>query len=148
MRMERPFRVIGISHIGIAPKDLQTALSLFKNLGLNYDGKEDVTNQKTTTHFLTLVDSQEKSDTRIELLEQLASEGTGPIQQFLEKKGGGIHHIALQVDSVANALAYLKQAGVKLIDEAPRVGAHGCKIAFIHPHAAGGILVELTEEPS
>ncbi len=158
MNQEKPnFNVLGISHIGIAAKNPEVfSQFLLDMLGLSLLGQETVASQKTHTQFIS---SQAESPTvtpdetdahELPRLESLVASpaGEGPIHQFLEKKGGGIHHIALKVDSLANALSYLEGRGVKLIDKTPRIGAGGHLIAFIHPHATGGILIELCQHGS
>jgi methylmalonyl-CoA epimerase len=132
-------KIIRISHIGIAPKDIATALSFFKNtLGLMHTGSEKVEDQLVKVDFLKC----EKS--RIELL--APTELTSTIAKFLEARGGGVHHVALEVDNIDEWIIYLKKNKIQLIDEKPRLGAHNTKIIFIHPRATGGILVELVEE--
>ena len=85
-------------------------------------------------------------ESRIELLEGTSPES--PISKFLEKRGGGVHHIAIAVDDIQSALADLKAKGARLIDETPRTGADGCLVAFIHPSSTGGVLLELVQDPS
>lgn len=146
--MDRGFKILGVNHIGLAPKSPSQTRNFFsETLGLAFFGDELVASQKTLT---AMFDSQHQSSpahanlTRLEVLEP--DQGKGPIAAFLAKKGSGIHHIALQVDSVDAALTYLKQKNIRLIDEVPRPGAHHTRIAFIHPEATGGLLVELVEE--
>lgn len=132
-------KVIRINHLGIVPKDTAVAESFFsKVLGLKNEGGEEVAEQKVAVEFLRVENS------RLELLS--ATDPSSPIAKFLETKGAGIQHVALEVDSIDEWLAYLKEQQVKLIDQEPRRGAHGTRIAFIHPHATGGVLVELCEE--
>jgi methylmalonyl-CoA epimerase len=127
-----------INHIGIAVPEIQKALDFWqKHLGLKLAHSEEVKSDEVKTYFLPI------SETQIELLEATAS--SSPVQKFLEKRGAGIHHLCLEVEDLAGILKRLKQAGVKLIDEKPRKGAHNCLIAFIHPQATGGILLELSE---
>ncbi|MBX9703391.1 MAG: methylmalonyl-CoA epimerase [Silvanigrellaceae bacterium] len=136
-------KIIKINHLGIVPKDMQTAKSFFTNiLQLPYEGQESVADQKVIVDFLTVGDS------RLELLSPLTlqSSSSSPITKFLETKGGGIHHIALEVDNLEEWLVYLKENKVDLIDKQVRGGAHDTKIAFLHPRATGGILVELVEQ--
>ncbi|MCL1873856.1 MAG: methylmalonyl-CoA epimerase [Clostridiales bacterium] len=132
------FNVEKINHIGIAVKSIEEAAKFWEGLpGLHITGTEVVESQKVKTAFLPTGDSE------IELLE--ATDGESPIAKFIEKKGEGVHHIALQVDNIEEALAGLKEAGMRLIDETPRYGAGGAKIAFVHPKATGGILLELCQ---
>ena len=127
-----------VDHIGVAVKDLQKALAFWENsLGIPCVGVEEVAEQKVRTAFLPV------GDTEIELLEPTSDES--PVAKFLEKKGEGIHHIALRVENLEAALEDLKAQGVQLIDEKPRYGAGGARIAFVHPKATGGVLLELSE---
>jgi methylmalonyl-CoA epimerase len=140
--MERSVKVMikKVDHIGIAVNNLQTALEFYEGiLGIKCTGQEQVEEQKVTTAFLPL------GDTELELLE--STDPTGPVARFIEKRGEGLHHIALQVDNIEAALEKMKAAGVRLLDETPRGGAGGTKIAFLHPKASGGVLLELTERP-
>ena len=127
-----------IDHIGIAVSDIESSLKFYRDvLGLNFEGTEVVEEQKVKIAFLPLGEGE------FELLE--STEEEGPIAKFIEKKGEGIQHIALRVDNIEEALAELKSNGIKLIDEEPRKGAGGAKIAFLHPKATGGVLLELCE---
>lgn len=128
-----------INHIGVAVKDLKAALPFYRDvLGMNFEGTEEVEEQKVRVAFLQVGES------RIELLEPTAPDS--PVAKFLEKNGEGIHHLAYEVEDIEAALADLKQKGVRLIDESPRQGAHGAKIAFLHPRASGGVLTELCQQ--
>ena len=138
-------KIIGVNHIGIATKRIPDTQNFFESLlKLSHRGQEDVLDQKTRTIFFS---SSHESDQipRLELLEDLA-DGEGPIGKFIDKKGGGIHHIALQVDNVQNAIDELLAEGVQMVDRRPRDGAHKTKVAFVHPKSTGGLLVELVEE--
>ncbi len=127
-----------VNHIGIAVNDLEAAAPFYKDvLKLNYEGSEVVESQKVKVAFYTA------GETRIELLEPTSPES--PIAKFLEKKGEGIHHIAYEVEDVVSKLKELEDEGVRLIDKTPRSGAHGTSIAFIHPKAGNGVLVELCQ---
>jgi methylmalonyl-CoA epimerase len=127
-----------IDHVGIAVKSIDEALPFWEGaLGVKCSGRETVEEQKVTTAFLPIKESE------IELLE--ATSPDSPIAGFMEKRGEGIHHLAIRVDNLEDALASLKERGVRLIDEHPRKGAGGARIAFVHPKAAGGILLELCE---
>lgn len=127
-----------ISHIGIAVASIDEALPFYTDvLGLEFEGTEVVAEQKVKVAFLVIGES------RIELLEPTAPDS--PVAKFLEKNGPGIHHLAYQVDGLEARLAGLKELGVRLIDETPRLGAHHSRIAFLHPKASGGVLTELCE---
>ncbi len=127
-----------IDHIGIAVKSIEKASELFSNiLGLKVAGEELVEEQKVKVAFLPLGDSE------LELLESTSPDG--PIARFIEKKGEGIQHIAFRVDNIEKVLEKLKEEKVRLIDEKPRYGAGGAKIAFLHPKSTNGILIELCE---
>ncbi|MBO5028271.1 MAG: methylmalonyl-CoA epimerase [Muribaculaceae bacterium] len=133
-----------IEHIGIAVPDLEKAIKYYEEvLGLKCYKKEVVADQKVTTAFIKV------GDTKIELLEATSPDST--IAKFIEKNGGrgGMHHIAFAVeDGVANALAEAEEKGVRLIDKAPRGGADGLQIAFLHPKSTEAVLTELCEDPS
>jgi len=127
-----------IDHIGIVVKSIEKASELFSNiLGLKVGGEELIEEQKVKVAFLPLGDSE------LELLESTSPDG--PIARFIKKKGEGIQHIAFRVDNLEKALEKLKEEGVRLIDEKPRYGAGGAKIAFLHPKSTNGILIELSE---
>lgn len=127
-----------VDHIGIAVKSIDEALGFWEStLGIKCTGVEEVEEQKVKTAFLPI------GDTEVELLEATSEES--PVAKFIEKKGEGIHHLAIRVENLETALAELKEKGVRLIDEPPRYGAGGAKIAFVHPKSTGGILLELSE---
>jgi len=127
-----------INHIGIAVKSLDASLPFYRDiLGMEFEGTEEVAEQKVRVAFLAVGES------RIELLEPTADDS--PVARFLEKNGEGIHHLAYQVEDLAAALAGLKEQGVRLVDKVPRRGAHGMRIAFLHPKSSGGVLTELCE---
>lgn len=129
-----------IAHLGIAVKDLDAGKKLYgRDLGLALKGDEVVETQKVKVSFIGVGESN------LELLIPTADDS--PIAKFLETKGEGFHHLALEVEDLAGALAELKAAGVRLIDEKPREGAHGALVAFIHPKATYGLLVELCQYP-
>lgn len=131
-------KILKIDHIGIAVNSTEDGKNFWSGiLGLDFEGDETVDTQKVKTAFFPVGESE------VELLESTAPDG--PIAKFIEKKGEGIQHIAFRVDDIEAALAELKQKGVKLIDETPRMGAGGAKIAFLHPKATAGVLVELCE---
>lgn len=137
-------KISHIEHIGIAVPNLAEAIKYYENvLGLKCYKQEVVEDQKVTTAFFKV------GDTKIELLEATTPEST--IAKFIEKNGGrgGMHHMAFAVeDGVANALAEAEEKGIKLIDKAPRKGADGLQIAFLHPKSTEAVLTELCEDPS
>ena len=127
-----------IDHIGVAVKNLENSLHLFKDiLGMQYSGEEVVEEQNVKVAFLPIGESE------IELLESTSPNGN--IARYIEKKGEGIHHIAFEVDDLEPMLEELQQKGIRLIDKEPRYGAGGTRIAFLHPKNTNGILVELCE---
>ena len=135
------FKILGVDHVGIAVSDLKETGSFWgEALGLPANGEETLAEQKVTTGFFPTPNGSE-----IELL--AATDETSPIAKFIEKNNGrgGIQHIALRVDDLEAALAELKEKGVRLIDEKPRLGAGGAKIAFVHPKASHGVLLELCQ---
>ncbi len=127
-----------VSHIGVAVRDLEKAKEIFRALGLEVEGEEVVEEQKVKVAFIPV------GETRIELLE--ATSPDSPVAKFIEKRGEGVHHLALGVDSVEAMLEKLKARGVRLVDEKPRKGAHNTLIAFLHPKSTGGLLLELCQE--
>ncbi|MBU2699764.1 methylmalonyl-CoA/ethylmalonyl-CoA epimerase [Sporomusaceae bacterium BoRhaA] len=132
------FDVLKVDHIGIAVKDLAEAKKFYTEmLGIKAMGEEVVEQQKVKVCFIPCGDSE------LELLESTSPDG--PIAKFIEKNGQGIQHLALRVDNIEATLADLKEKGVRLIDEKPRYGAGGASIAFVHPKATGGILLELSQ---
>ncbi|MGY5865633.1 MAG: methylmalonyl-CoA epimerase [Candidatus Thorarchaeota archaeon] len=129
-----------IDHIGIAVDSIEKWVGYYKDvLGLKYLGSEEVSGQNIRVAFFEIGDS------KIELVEPTSDDS--PIAKFLEKRGGGIHHIAVLVDDIEAALARHQEAGARLIDEKPRIGAHNMRMAFIHPKSSGGVLMELCQEP-
>ncbi len=127
-----------VDHIGIAVESLDEALKFYEEvLGMKLQGIEVVEEQKVKVAFLPI------GDTEIELLESTDKEG--PIAKFIEKKGEGIQHIAYRVDDIEKALQEMREKGIRLIDEKPRYGAGGAKIAFLHPKSTKGVLVELCQ---
>lgn len=132
-------KVLKIDHIGIAVKSIDATKQLYNGLlGLTDAGSETVAEQKVTTAFFPV------GETEVELLESTSPDG--PIAKYLEKKGEGVQHIAFRVENIEEALAELKARGIQLIDEKPRRGAGGAKIAFLHPKSTFGVLVELCEK--
>ncbi|HVT04984.1 MAG TPA: methylmalonyl-CoA epimerase [Thermoanaerobaculia bacterium] len=125
-----------LDHIGIAVTSLDAA-RIYQDLGLIVEHIETVATQKVRTAFLSVGDSN------LELLEP--TDSSSPIARFLEKRGGGIHHLCFRVDNIEEHLEHLKAKGYRLINEAPVPGAHGCRVAFLHPQAGDGVLIELSE---
>ena len=131
-------KIVKIDHIGIAVNSIDCSKSFWSDiLGLTLTGTETVAEQRVTTAFLPVGGSE------VELLESTAPDG--PVARFIEKKGEGIQHIAFRVENIDDCLRELKGKGVALIDQTPRIGAGGAKIAFLHPKATQGVLVELCE---
>ncbi|MCL2496536.1 MAG: methylmalonyl-CoA epimerase [Clostridiales bacterium] len=130
--------VIKVDHIGIAVKSIAEAAKFWEDtLGLKIAATEEVAEQKVITAFIPCGDSE------VELLQATAEDS--PIAKFIENKGEGIQHIALRVDNIEEALSELNEKEVRLIDEVPRKGAGGARIAFLHPKATGGVLLELCQ---
>ena len=131
-------KVLKIDHLGIAVNSIDEGKNFWSDvLGLGFEGTETVEEQKVTTAFFPVGESE------VELLESTSPDG--PVAKYIEKKGQGIQHIAFRVENIETALQELKEKGVKLIDEKPRRGAGGAMIAFLHPKATGGVLVELCQ---
>lgn len=131
-------KILCVDHIGIATSSIDGSVNFYTQmLGLELVGTEEVTEQKVRTAFLPVGESE------LEILESTAPDGA--IAKHISKNGEGIQHIALRVDDIEAALEELKSKGVRLIDETPRRGAGGAKIAFIHPKATGGVLLELCQ---
>jgi methylmalonyl-CoA/ethylmalonyl-CoA epimerase len=126
-----------LDHIGIAVRSLASA-KIYEDLGLAIQHVETVETQRVKTAFLSVGDSN------LELLEPTSPDS--PIAKFIEKRGEGIHHICLRVENIEAHLERLKAAGYRLINEAPVPGAHGCRVAFLHPSAGNGVLIELSEK--
>ena len=126
-----------IDHIGIAVKNLDEAVETYKKLGFELKGIEEVAEQKVKVAMLPAGES------KIELLEATSEDSA--IAKFLEKRGEGIHHIAVGVEDIEKALENAKNNGLQLIDERPRIGAGGKKVAFVHPKSARGVLLEFVE---
>lgn len=129
-----------LDHVGIAVRDLDEALAFYRDaLGLDVGELEDVPSQHVRARFLPV------GEAALELLQATSSESA--VARSIERRGPGIHHITLRVDDLAAALAGLRDRGVRLVDEQPRPGAGGSLVAFIHPSAAQGVLIELKQEP-
>jgi len=126
-----------LDHIGIAVKSLDAA-RIYAALGLSVDHVENVETQGVKTAFI------EVGDANLELLEPLSADS--PVAKFIDKRGEGIHHICFRVTDLESHLARLKKQGYRLINETPVPGAHGCRVAFLHPSAGNGVLIELSEK--
>ena len=127
-----------LDHIGIAVRSLEERVPFYRdNMGLTLVGYEDVAEQKVRVAIL------QAGESTIELLEPTSEDS--PVAKFIHKRGEGVHHLAFKVEGIETLLRQLDQAGVSLIDRCPRDGAHGKRIAFIHPEATGGVLTELCE---
>lgn len=136
--MEVIMKALKVDHIGIAVKDLEESIKFYQDiLGLELMGTEVVEEQKVRVAFLPV------GDTEVELLESTSEDG--PIAKFIEKNGEGIQHIAFKVDNIEEAIEYMISKGMRMIDEKPRYGAGGAKIAFVHPKSSNRVLVELSE---
>ncbi|MEE4137058.1 MAG: methylmalonyl-CoA epimerase [Desulforhopalus sp.] len=131
-------KILKIDHLGIAVNDIEQGKKFWSDiLGLHFEGAETVAEQKVTTAFFPVGESE------VELLESTSPDG--PVAKFIEKKGTGFQHVAFRVENIDEALSELKEKGIQLIDQVPRIGAGGARIAFLHPKATGGVLVELCE---
>jgi methylmalonyl-CoA/ethylmalonyl-CoA epimerase len=131
-------KILKIDHLGIAVNKIEDGKKFWTDvLGLEFEGSETVAEQKVTTAFFPVGESE------VELLESTAPDG--PIAKYIEKRGEGLQHIAFRVENIEAALEELKEKGIRLIDEKPRKGAGGAKIAFLHPKSTSGVLVELCE---
>lgn len=130
--------IVALDHIAIAVPDLEKAIKRFMDdFGLTYQGTEDVPAAKTTTAFFPL------PETSIELVHPL--NGEGPIAGYLDKKGGGLHHLCFRTDDIEADVAHLKAKGYQFLSDAPTIGAHNCKVIFIHPKSCDGVLIELNQ---
>lgn len=128
-----------LDHVGIAVAGIDEALAFYRDaLGLEVEATEEVASQRVQVHFIRTGESS------IELLAATAPDSA--IAKYVAKRGPGLHHITLRVEDIHAALAQLKSRGIRLIDEKPRPGAHGCLVAFIHPSSAHGVLVELSQK--
>lgn len=131
-------KALRVDHIGIAVKNLDETIKFYTDvLGLEVQGTEVVEEQKVKVAFLPI------GDTEVELLESTTDDG--PIARFIEKNGEGMQHIAFAVENIEEAIAEMKEKGMRMIDETPRYGAGGAKIAFVHPKSSNRVLVELTQ---
>ena len=139
MARDLPFKVLGLEHVAIALSDSDDLRTFFtEKLGLEIGRKEKVIDQGVLTEIFNLGSS------KVEFLNPLSESST--VSKFLDKRGNAMHHIALSVDDISKAISFLIDEGVEMIDTAPRVGAEGYSIAFIHPKSTSGILVELCQK--
>lgn len=130
--------ITGLDHIAIAVPDLAKAIERFANdFGLKLEGQEDVAAAQTSTAFFPL------ASTSIELVHPL--NGEGPIAKYLEKRGGGMHHLCFRSDNLDEDVARLRAKGYQFLSESPQPGAHGCRVIFIHPKSCDGVLIELNQ---
>jgi methylmalonyl-CoA/ethylmalonyl-CoA epimerase len=127
-----------LDHVGIAVKDLKEAVKLYEAMGLTVDHIEEVPSEKVRTAFIKVGEVA-----KIELLESTAPDG--PVAKAIEKRGEGVHHVALAVDNIEAAMEAAKRAGLQLVNDRPRPGAHGTKVNFVHPKSTRGVLLELCE---
>jgi methylmalonyl-CoA/ethylmalonyl-CoA epimerase len=131
-------KIRGVEHVAIAVDDIDAALAKYREvLGLSSESREYVESQKTETVRLPV---------GLTALELICPRGNEGLARFLERRGPGLHHIAIEVEGIEDALAFLDGLGVPLIDRSPRIGAQGHKVAFLHPKATGGVLVELVDK--
>jgi len=138
--MSRIGSLPGVDHIGIAVRSFAERIPLYRDLlGVPLVREEDVPSEGVRVAFLGA------GETHVELLEPLG--GKGPIADFLKKRGEGIHHLCFAVDDIEKALERVRAAGLTVIGDAPRPGAGGCRVAFLHPRSTGGVLIELSEKP-
>lgn len=128
-----------LDHIGIAVEDLNSGFEFYKALGFDRLETEEVASEKVKVGFIPL-----GNRANLELLEATTQDST--IRKFLEKRGPGIHHICLRVKDIDGIVRRLKAAGVRLINEEPKMGAHNCRVIFVHPAATGGVLIELSQK--
>lgn len=135
---EVTMKPLKVDHIGIALRSVEPALSILsEKLGMKTEGSEEVSSQKVRTTFL------DAGGTHLELLESLSADSA--VAKFIEKRGEGIHHVAVAVDNIETALEEARRSGIELIDAKPRRGARGKLIAFLHPKSTAGILIELVQ---
>ena len=132
--------ILGIDHIAIAVPELQEAIRRFsEDFGMSLKGEEDVHEAQTRTAFFPF------SSGNIELIHPL--DGAGPVEKFLQKRGGGLHHVCFRSDDLDADAERLRKKGYRFLSDAPQPGAHGCRVMFIHPKSCDGLLVEINEAP-
>jgi methylmalonyl-CoA/ethylmalonyl-CoA epimerase len=128
-----------LDHIGIAVESIDSGVAVYRALGIEVEGVEEVAEQKVRVAFLPV------GDTRIELLEP--TDDSSPIARHLERRGPGLHHVCLRVPDIRLAMRRLAEDGYRLLSDEPLDGAHGCLVCFVHPKSAGGVLIELSQAP-
>ena len=132
--------ITGLDHIAIAVPDLDRAIRRFaEDLGIPMAGREDVPTERTATAFFPV------AGTSIELVHPMG--GDGPIQKYLDARGGGLHHLCFRTDDIEADMARLRERGYRLLSDEPRPGAHGTRVVFVHPKSMEGVLIELAEHP-
>lgn len=132
--------IVGLDHIAIAVPDFKKAIERFtEDLGLTLTGTEDVEAALTSTAFLPV------TETKVELVHPL--NGQGPVQKFIEKKGGGLHHLCFRTDNILEDMKRLQEKGYQFLSDEPKPGAHGTMVLWIHPKSTDGVLIELAEHP-
>lgn len=131
-------KVLGLNHVGVAVRSIESSRPIYEALGLRFEGAEDVPDQRVRVAFFGV------GNTHVELLEPASPES--PIARHVEARGEGLHHVAFDVSDLPAALQQARAAGFRLIDETPRRGARGLRIAFLHPKSTGGVLIELCQE--
>jgi methylmalonyl-CoA/ethylmalonyl-CoA epimerase len=130
-------KIKGISHVAVAVRDIDEAFLKFQRvLGVSLEGRERVASQSVEAAMMPLGDAS---------IELIVPQGNAGLTKFLDTRGPGLHHVAIEVEGIEEVLALLKEREVPLIDQTPRIGAHGHKVAFVHPKATGGVLIELVE---
>lgn len=133
--------ITALDHVAIAVPELDAAIRRFaEDFGLTFDGTEDVPTEQTSTAFFPI------PGTRIELISPM--DGAGPVAGSLAKRGPGMHHLCFRTDDIVGDMERLKAKGYRFLSDAPKPGAHGTKVVFIHPKSAGGVLIELAEHPA
>ncbi len=132
-----PLTGLQLDHLGIAVSSIEEGLGIYRALGLELEGEEEVAEQGVRVGFLPL------GETRLELLEPIGP--NSPIARHLERRGPGLHHICIRVDDIRGAMDRLSGEGYRLLSEEPQPGAHGCLVCFVHPKSAGGVLIELSQ---
>ncbi len=133
--------IVGLDHVAIAVSDIEAAIARFvQDFGIPLSGREDVPTENTSTAFFPL------EGTRIELITPMEA-GVGAVAKSLEKRGEGVHHLCFRSDDILEDMQRLKAKGYRFLSDAPRPGAHGTKVVFIHPKSCGGVLIELAEHP-
>ena len=130
-------KIKGISHVAVAVRDIDEAFLKFQRvLGVSLEGRERVASQSVEAAMMPLGDAS---------IELIVPQGNAGLAKFLDTRGPGLHHVAIEVEGIEEVLALLQSREVPLIDQTPRIGAHGHKVAFVHPKATGGVLIELVE---